>query len=83
MEKHSIGGEIMFAVFCADRSMDGVFIGTAGSQPESAENAKLIAAAPDLLKALLDIEMETRVGGQWTTAEINEVCRAVISKATK
>lgn len=44
-------------------------------------NTRLIAAAPELLKALQDIEMETRSGGQWTPAEINEVARAAIAKA--
>jgi hypothetical protein len=33
------------------------------------------------LRALLDIEMETRKGGQWTLAEVNEVARAALISA--
>jgi hypothetical protein len=51
-EPYRVQGEKMFGVFCARTGMDGVFIGTAGSQPESEHNARLIAAAPDLLHAL-------------------------------
>lgn len=43
--------ESVYAVFCERADPDGVFIGTAGSQPESKANAQLIAAAPDLLNA--------------------------------
>ena len=34
----------------------------------------------DLSSALRDIEMETRRGGQWTPAEVNEVARAALAK---
>ena len=50
-------------------------------EEENKANARLIAAAPELLEALEDIEMETRAGGQWTVAEINEVAKAAIKKA--
>lgn len=35
----------------------------------------------ELLAALKAIEMETRDGGNWTPAEINEISRAAIAKA--
>jgi hypothetical protein len=33
-----------------------------------------------LREALVDIEMETRKGGQWTTAEINEVANIALAE---
>lgn len=44
--------------------------------------AILIASAPRLLAVLKAIEMETREGGQWTRAEINEAAQNAISEAT-
>ena len=32
-----------------------------------------------MLEAMRDIEMETRRGGQWTTADINELAQAVLA----
>ena len=41
-------GQELFAVFSegVHKAPDGIFLGTAGTQPESQANARLIAAAP-------------------------------------
>ena len=48
-EKHVSMGQELFAVFSegVHKAPDGIFLGTAGTQPESQANARLIAAAPD------------------------------------
>ena len=39
-----------------------------------------VQSLEELERALRDIEMETRRGGQWTQAEINEVCLDALAK---
>jgi Fic family protein len=43
----------------------------------------LKALCEELKGALANIEMETRRGGQWDAAEINEIAKAALKKAKK
>jgi hypothetical protein len=57
--RHSVFGRFEFYIETVDQSHDKTFIGNVGgglqSKEEVESNAKLIAAAPDLLEILKDI----------------------------
>lgn len=62
----SLNGESIATVLEGHMGVDAAYIAHAAN------------AYPRLAEALRDIEMETRSGGQWTAAEINEVARAIL-----
>ena len=61
LRRQAVGG-FGFYIETVDQSHDNTYIGDVGgglqTQPEIEANAKIIAAAPDMLKALIEIEGE-------------------------
>jgi hypothetical protein len=74
-----------YAVATADMTqvVAGCFEDVAGGDAEAAANARLIAASPDLLEALCEIEdVLSNMGRDADHDGLAEVARAAIAKAT-
>lgn len=56
--------------------------GTSAHEPEAAANARLIAAAPELLEALVKIADMTDVEADFDGFQARQIARTAIAKAT-
>jgi len=76
-ELNSFRGQWLIAIDVGDRGRGMAVSETIGGTGDERANARLIAAAPELLEALKEIESATVEGGN-----INGIAKKAIAKAT-